>query len=384
MSLYIKPMGIIGIGNAGSQVAHLAESTIGEIVDSVYINTSDADLSMVGDSNFKFKIGENVEGSGKNRDVTKQHLRTSIMSIIKNTEFQDLIVDKKYVFVIASAAGGTGSGAAPVLFKTLSDLFPDVNFILIGILPQLNSSLLEQINTLEYLDELYNKLPANTTYMMYDNEVTKDMSSTRGLVEINKNIVEDIRILSGVDNFPTPFESIDEADMENIITTPGRLMVTRVISGLTEKTMEDNQIDDLIIRSIKSSMHCEINRDKKILRCGIVTFFTEQCNNLYNSSLDKLLQFIGTPAERFNHNAINKGNETMNKLYFISSGLSMVNDRINRINNRVKELEDALKAATDKKETGIDSEIISDMKRLKNNRDKHIVDVDIDKIFNNF
>lgn len=385
MSLINKQIGIIGIGNCGSQVAYLAEQTIPDLIDAIYINTSDADLSMVGDSEYKCKIGEDAEGSGKNRDATKQHLKQSLKEILNNEKIRDLIASKKYIYVVSSTAGGTGSGAAPILFKILKELFVETNFILIAVLPQLNASLLEQVNTMEYLDELYTKLPEDTTYMIYDNETTKNLSATQGLIEINKAVVDDIRILSGIDNHPTPYESIDEADMETIITTPGRLIVAKITKGLTEKMMEDDQTDEKIIKAIKSSQHCELNRDKKILRCGIITFLTEQCNNLYNSSLDKLFEFLGTPAEIFNHNALNNDSETMNYLYFIASGLSNIVDRIARINLRIEELEAALKSAKEVKETGIDSATINELKRFKNTKGRiNDEQIDIDAIFSSF
>lgn len=334
-----KKIAIIGIGNCGNQIANLAEKKYGDLFDAVYINSSESDLSMVGDSKLKFKIGSgDMEGSGKNREITKKYLKEDISDILANKDFQDVINSKKYVFVISSAAGGTGSGAAPVMLNILKEVFVDVHFILVSVLPQLQASWMEQGNARQYCDELYRNLSDNTTYMIYDNETTSDLSSTQSLVAVNEAVVEDIRILSGVDNYPTPYESIDEADMESIITTPGRLVVTRVKKGLTEKILEDTVIDDIIIKSIKNSCHAETNRDKRVVRWGIITYFTEEVNKLYGSNLEKLHEFIGTPVERFNHNAVNENNENMNFLYLIMSGLSPINDRIAKIDKRVEEL----------------------------------------------
>ena len=337
-----KKIGLLGCGNAGSQICYLASKKYGTLFDSYYINTSESDLSMV-EGSFKFKIGEKdeIEGSGKNRTKMKEYLRADIDTILSNEDFCDAIVDKKYVFIISSAAGGTGSGAAPVLFEIFRNCFPDVNFILISVLPQLQASLMEQGNTIEFLNELYENLE-NVTYMIYDNETTSHLSPTEALEVVNENIVEDIRIISGIDNYPTPYESIDEADMESIITTPGRLLVTRVNKNLSEKNMEDNSLDDIIIKSIKQSCHTETDRNKKVVRWGIITYFTEQVNSLFNNSLEKLRGFIGTPIERFNHNAINDKSENFNFLYMIASGLSPINDRTKRITERITELKNAL------------------------------------------
>ena len=341
----MKNIAIIGVGNCGSQIANLAHEKYCEIFDTVYINTSDSDLSMVTDKNgLKFKIGENgeVEGSGKNRTKMKEYLAADIGKILSNEDLINCISEKKYCYICSSAAGGTGSGAAPVLFEMMRQIFPDTNFIIITVLPQLSASLMEQGNTIEYLDELYKVLGDNTTYMIYDNETVADEAPTKGLQIVNEAIVEDLRVLSGVDNFPTPYESIDEADMESIITTPGRLVVARLTKGLTEKTLEDTNLDDMIVKAIKKSCHAETNRDCRVLRWGIITFFTEAVNSLYQPTFDGVTKFIGTPVERFNHNAINPGNESLNFLYMIASGLSPINDRVKKITDRIEELKKAL------------------------------------------
>lgn len=340
-----KSIAIIGIGNCGSQIANLAFKKYPDLFDVVYINSSDADLAMVNDENaLKFKIGnkEEIEGSGKNRTKMKEYLKADIKSILGNEGLQECIVEKKYCFIAASAAGGTGSGAAPVMMELLRQMFPDTIFILIGVLPQLGASLMEQGNTVEFLNELYELLGDGTTYMIYDNETVADLPPTKALEVVNENIVEDLRVLSGVCNYPTPYESIDSADMESIISTPGRLLVVRLTSGLIEKSMEDNNLDEMIVKAIKKSAHAETDRNKKVVRWGIITYFTNEVNNLYVPQLDGVINFLGTPIERFNHNAINTGKEQFNFLHMIASGLSPINDRVTRITDRITELKNAL------------------------------------------
>lgn len=344
MSEIQKEIALIGIGNCGGQVCLYADKKYPEIFDTIYMNTSHSDLAMIDSSSLKLKIGRDaeVEGSGKNRSKMKQYLRDSIEKVLSNKDFLNLISEKKYVFIISSAAGGTGSGASPVLFEVLRQAFVDVHFILVTVLPKMQDSLSDQGNTLEFLSELYNDLGEDTTYMIYDNESTSEHSPTEALTLVNKNIVEDIRILSCVDNHPTPYESIDSADMESIITTPGRLLVARVNKGLTEKNMEDNAFDEMLIKAIKQSCQCETDRNKKVVRWGIITFFTEEVNKLYTGKFDKLIEFIGEPDERFNHNAISEVNEGSNFMYLIAAGLSPINDRATKIKNRVFELKSKL------------------------------------------
>ena len=337
---------IIGVGNCGSQIAWLAEQKYPELFDTVYINTSSSDLSMVkSKTSIKIKIGTKnmAEGSGKNRSKMKDYLEEDINDLLHNEKFTNTILDKKYCYVVCSAAGGTGSGAGPVLMAILKQCFPDTNFILVVVAPQLSASIMEQGNALEFAQELFSDaIGDDVVYMIYDNEKMSDLSPTRCLEAVNECIVEDLRILTGIDNYATPYESIDDADMESILTTPGRLLVSRITKGLSEKDMEEGNLDDVIIKNIKNGAHAETDRNKRVIRWGIITYMTDATNRLYDSRHPKLQEFIGTPIERFNHNAINDGNESMNFLYLIAAGMSPINDRVKKITDRIEELENAL------------------------------------------
>lgn len=385
-----KKIALVGLGNAGSQVCNLAEKKYSELFDCVYINSSESDLAMVQTKDgLKYKIGDRkeIEGSGKDRQKMKSYLRAGAKRIITDESFCNMIASKKYCFIISSTAGGTGSGSAPLLMELMRQLFPETAFILVAILPQLGASLMEQGNTLEFLNELYELLGDKTTYMIYDNDTVSDLPPTTALEKVNENIVEDIKVLSGIDNYPTPYESIDEADMEQIIRTPGRLLVTRINKGLTEKAMEDNRLDDLIVKSIKNSNHCETDRNKKVIRWGIITYFTNEVNRLYSPTLEGLIKFIGTPKERFNHNAVNPNAESLNFLYMIAAGLSPINDRARKITERVDELKDMLATEdTNRYVLSGDVETYSSAAERKKieNRAKEGTQVDAAAIFDKF
>lgn len=377
-----KSVALIGIGNCGNQVVFLGEKNYGDLFDCVYINTSKEDLSQVKtlNENLIFKIGEEdeVSGSGKNRTKMKEYLRAEVKDILEDEFFQDAIFGKKYAYIIVSAAGGTGSGAGPVLFKLLEQTFPDTHFNLISVLPNMDSSEMELGNCLEFLKELYTKLDS-PTYMIYDNESIADQqSSVIGLPIVNNAIIEDIRILTGIDNFPTPYESIDPADMESIATTPGRILVIRITKGITAKFMEDNDIGDVVIKAIKKSCHAETDRDKSVVRWGIITYFTEEVYKIYNptAAISKISEFLGTASERFNHNAINDtGYEDRNFLYLIASGLSPIKDRKEKIDNKLRELaeeKEKIRIAKEKSEaifsdadTGSSYNVVEERKKLE-------------------
>ena len=379
-----------GIGNAGGQVSALAQKKYPELFTSIFINTSEADLSQVNvDTDLKFKIGERdiIEGSAKNRARMKEYLKEDLEKLLMDEKFQSAIVDSKYCFIISSTAGGTGSGAAPVLLEILSKWMPKTKFILVAILPRIEASLMEQGNSLEYLNELYEVIGDDVTYMIYDNESTADLSPTQSLQEVNKNIVEDLRVLTGVDNYSTPYESIDAADLESILTTKGRLLVARVKKDLSEKNIEDNSIDDMIIKAIKQSSNAETDRDKKVERWGIITYLTESANEVFKSNFERLSNFVGTPLERFNHNAINPGKDNTNFLYFIASGMAPINDRTQKVIDRIEELKNA-QANSDSMKFILSGEGASynDImeRRKEDERSRATQDFDPDSIFDKF
>lgn len=371
----MKKMTILfGIGNAGNQVASLAAKKYPDLFDAICINSSQADLSMIqkSESVLTFKIGndDEVEGSAKNRTRMKEYLKADIMNILNNKDLQDMVSSKKYCFVVSSAGGGTGSASAPIMVDILRTFFPDTNFILVGILPAIGSSICEQGNAEEYLREVYSTLGESATYMMYDNEVVSNLPSIKGLEVVNENIVEDLRVLTGIDNYPAQYDSMDEADMESVITTPGRLLVVRLTKGLTEKNLEDTKLDDMIITAIKKSCHAETDRNKVITRMGVITYFTPNVNNLYTTNFESVYEFLGTPIERFNHNAVNDKSESMNFMYVLASGLSPTNDRATKIRDKIEELKKSLASDESSKYIYSGDSVSYDMAAVRKRQDK--------------
>lgn len=349
METSTKKIALIGIGNCGNQIAYLGEKKYPELFTSIYINTSEVDLAQVETADaMKYKIGDDeyVEGSGKNRNKAKKYLRGDIKKIVEDPQFNDTIADMTYAFVIVSAAGGSGSGTGPVMTSILKQSFPDTNVFLTGVLPNMkNGSMLELCNAMEFLDEIYTKLGPDQTIMLYDNDSVSDMPVTVGLTTVNDSIIEDIRVISGIDCYPTPYESIDDGDMETIAATPGRTMVIRLTESLTVKNIEDGNLDNMLVQAIKNSTNAEIDRAKKVVRWGLITYFTEEVNSQYSPQFPKLEAFIGTPSGRFNHNAVNTGSDKLNFIYLIAAGLPPINDRIQKYRDRIEELKAAMSNA---------------------------------------
>lgn len=369
--------GIIGIGNAGSQVASLALS---EGMDAVVINSSENDLSTIPDTVIKFPLGD-LKGAGKNREEAKRFLKDSIRKILEKSEFIDFMDNKDVIFVISSTGGGTGSGISPILTQILKKSFPDTYVILVGILPTLDEAYSTQINTLEYTQELYKKLD-NPTYMFYDNDRMKDLPSHLMMEEINRAIVNDIKVLQGSYNFTTKYSSIDEKDMSMIISTSGRIVVASY-TNIKEKDLDKMSIDEKLIQLLKTGAHAELQLDRVIKRSGVIANLNANMAQSFDDHLIELQKVIGAPVEEFSHLSINDEKVLPNNVFFVGAGLSPINDRIEKINERVAEIE-----AMQENDSADEDVFSVDIEKANSKREykKTQVDktVDLTSIFNDF
>ena len=326
-------VGIIGIGNAGSQVAELATKNQ---IDAVVINSSENDLSTISNNIIKFPLGD-LRGAGKNRTEAKKFLKDAIKKILNEENFIEFMDDKDVIFVISSTGGGTGSGISPILTQILKKSFPESYIIMIGILPTIDEAYSTQINTIDYLQELYKKVE-DPTYMLYDNDKFKSLPSHIMMTEVNRRIVDDIIILRGTYNYTTKYSSIDEKDMSMILSTTGRIVVASYLN-IKEKNIDSVSIDKQIEYLLKDGAHAELQLDRVIKRSGVIANISESMAKSFDDHLTELQEFIGAPVEEFSHVSINEEKNMPNNIFFIGAGLSPINDRIEKINERIAEIE---------------------------------------------
>lgn len=358
-------IGIIGVGNAGGQNAALAAERLG--VEALCLNSSQKDLDTLDNHVTKILIGDS-KGAGKNRDEAKQFVKKSLKSIINDDAVKEFFNSeqkgaKDFVFVISSTGGGTGSGAAPLITEILMSIYPDVKFILVGILPSISEAMSAQVNTLEYFKELY-ETSSGVPYMIYDNEKMSDKAVNIMMETINKAIVDDIDILRGSHQISTKYSAIDEKDMTSILTTAGRIVIAGA-KNIKEKMLDKTSIDELIIEDFKNNAHAETNRDKIVHRLGIISVLDNRCAEHFDGQMQKVQEFIGTPVETFQHFAIKDDNSGMNNdVIVVASGLSRLDDRIDRIKDRIDEINAAMEAAKHRQDglNGIDIDALNSKK----------------------
>lgn len=374
-------VGVIGIGNAGNQVAVLANEKLQ--IPVLAINSSDTDLANVPDGIPKKLISsKNENGSGKDRDTAKEYLSASIAKLLSDKDIQEMLTDLDVVYVVSSTGGGTGSGTAPSMCAVINEAFPDVKTILVGILPVYGDALSSHVNTLQYLEELYNVM-GNQTYMLYDNDAYAGMSSPVILNSINFDIVSDIEVMRGFYNHSTRYDSIDSKDGLRLLSFPGRLLVSRV-EGIKEKDVENTPIEKMIIENIKKNSHVEAQRDKRCIGSGIILNISQTLMDTFNDDTPEVREFMGEAIHAFKHIYVNEDRKMDNNVFMIFAGLSPINDKIDKIKDRADDLDEKQKLL--EAENSLDAEKLKTLSSKIANQDaKNIPDkVDVGNILNRF
>lgn len=337
---------VLGIGNAGNQVANLATANQ---IESFCVNTSERDLDTIDQGISVFLFG-NSEGAGKDRGVAKNYVKTQYSALLNNEIFDSFITDKDIIFIVSSTGGGTGSGVSIILSDILSRVYQNKVFINIGILPLLSESIGAQRNTLEFFKELKN---LNKSYMLYDNNKYKNLSVNECMKKVNSEIIDMMKYIRGDYSYQSSYGMIDDADMYKILTVPGMINVS-AFENFMEKDMEDNvALDAYMTKIIRTNATCTLDTDRIIKRMGVITNISKELTKYYDASFKAFKENIGEPVEIFEHYFVSSENEIPNRYCVILSGLSIPDDRINVTLQRIKEVEEAL--ARKKESSLIDS-----------------------------
>ena len=337
---------VLGIGNAGNQVANLATANQ---IESFCVNTSERDLDTIDQGISVFLFG-NSEGAGKDRGVAKNYVKTQYSALLNNEIFDSFITDKDIIFIVSSTGGGTGSGVSIILSDILSRVYQNKVFINIGILPMLSESIGAQRNTLEFFKELKN---LNKSYMLYDNNKYKNLSVNECMKKVNSEIIDMMKYIRGDYSYQSSYGMIDDADMYKILTVPGMINVS-AFENFMEKDMEDNvALDAYMTKIIRTNATCTLDTDRIIKRMGVITNISKELTKYYDASFKAFKENIGEPVEVFEHYFVSTEGDIPNRYCVILSGLSIPDDRINVTLQRIKEVEEAL--ARKKESSLIDS-----------------------------
>lgn len=330
-------VGVIGLGNAGNQVAELAFKS--RQIPAIAINSSEKDLMNISAID-KLLIGDQ-KGAGKDRTEAKKFMKNHITALMKQEKLIKFIEDLEVIFVVSSIGGGTGSGMSPVFTEILTKAFPSKRIVLVEIYPALSESIAAQQNAIDYLKEVRDFLP-NITFMAYDNHRFSNLPTDKMMQAVNAEIVEDIAVLRGDYQIATPFSSIDEKDALRLIETPGRLCIAKAYD-LKEKDLDDKSIEEILVNDLKNvSSTVELQRDRIVKRIGLISNLNKTLHEKLNTKLETLKSFVGEPVEGFEHIFINSSDDMQNRVISILSGLSIPDDRVQKMLQRIQEATEAI------------------------------------------
>ena len=382
-------VGILGCGNAGSQIAALG-STLKNI-PAIALNSSERDIDAV-----KAKTPIDVlyfgdgKGAGLNREIGKQFVKDHIRNFIQDEKFRAFMDEVDYVFVVNSASGGTGSSFGPILTDILSKYYaaqrakdPSINknFINVGILPAINDSIGNQRNTIQYLSEM---TPLSLSYMLFDNNNATKLGSTDKIFDaVNKAVVDTISVFRGDYCKLSQYGMIDEADMSKLLTTPGMIFVN-ILSGIyQEKIKSDATLEDLVIDNInQNNLMVTIDRDKIVKRRGYIANLSKDLHKFFDSNLPKLTDLYGEGIETIPHFSINEDDdEKANYLITMFFGLSLPENRLKQIKSRVQAAEEAL---SKKKDASILQDIFEDVSIYDDKKPEADATFDLDDIMSKY
>ena len=350
-------IGVIGIGNAGSQVALAAA---GKGIQVFIMNTSikDLDDSVVGKNIKAMQIGDG-RGSGKDRDNAMMLLKSNgtagIKEIFENPYFRQTVMPADIVFVTFSTAGGTGSGIGPKMAEMIHKAYPQKVIIPYGILPKNAESVMAQANAIACVDDI---TKIGVPYMLADLSFYENESQENSYRKIADYMVESMLVIRGDYMEMSANGMADERDTLTVISEPG-YMTVHIRKGINESSLSTKTLQGYLVDEMKSSPACRIQRDG-LLQYNLVIANVNPAveDPLKAGDHSELNSFAGEPKATFANYAVDEGCYDF-QVMVITSGLTVPMDRFASAKAKIAankekyEKQSALNLSRERKETEI-------------------------------
>lgn len=264
---------IIGLGNTGTNIVKAAikspllEDTKMYVIDSV---TSSIDLSTINRLNVIPIISDEKAGSGRNRERGKAMYEFHESNGAFNEMYETAANSKSPVLVITSAAGGTGSGSVVPLCKTLIE--NKIPVIPIIVCPNEQDPAAFHLNTSDLFIEL-GEVGVDTYSVFVNKRGDADYDP------INNDVVKLIEILFGKKYDKTKLDSIDDSDLDVILSKPGRLV------AVSAQSQSSSELGKLITHKIFSGFQPAWNDEeiKGLLMFTAISMKSMFANTEYKS-----------------------------------------------------------------------------------------------------
>lgn len=227
-----EQFGIIGLGACGSNIANLFET---KDYTTVYVNTSKEDLDSIKGVH-KIHIS-GAEGAAKDRRRVLQLATETFPDIIQKIES---VITQKYILVLFSASGGTGSGLSTPILRYLSQTGKVC--IPIVILPN------EKVESAKACENAYNACAELMSIQGLGATFLLDNSNEDKFV-INHKFVNEFDAFINLKN-SSVYGNIDMAERKQILSCPGATVIGKL--SKSKSTASD------IMHSIHNGIYAKI------------------------------------------------------------------------------------------------------------------------------
>lgn len=348
-------MCVIGIGNAGNQIA-LAAHGAGH--SAFAINTSEKDLGddVLNSSLYSYIIGTGGRGSGKRRETAKLFLSKStdgasaeLNKLLSQDILATMINDSDIVIVTASTGGGSGSGLSPIIASAIGQKWRTKTVMICGVLPKHSESPISHFNTMGCVREIDGlKIP----YYLLDLSSYEDDVYDVAYEQIKSNAVKIFNVIRGDDLLSSQHGMMDELDTLTVLSEPGYQM-TLFINDITQKKIENTTIQSLIIKAIKDSPCADIQKDGVVKQMGIITNLPEELNDpIKTGNYSELESYVGKPLATFENYSVS--DSPSGQVVVILSGMSFP---YNTLITSIKKVEDYEKGNKETKKVDLSSDL---------------------------
>ncbi|EKN66690.1 cell division protein FtsZ [Neobacillus bataviensis LMG 21833] len=335
----MKSIGILGVGQAGGNIAEIAAS-MG--FQTALINTNQRD-GLVNTRVEKKYFCPGFNGAGQDRSIGLKAVNENYREIISFV--QDTFKNIKFLFVAFSTDGGTGSGMSPLLIDLLLDNLPGINIGAIAVVPDRNVLAGNRINAAECIEQI-SKIDSLSSVFLIDNDQLRKINPQSSKHEIylssNHQAMEAIKNVLQVTKKSSFYGNFDETDLMNILGTRGVTIITS--TAITDaKTTAD--VASKIQQSWGSSIFCPVE-SAGVIRAGIIYEGPENMGKLINTP--SIFARVGEPLELFEGTYISESDPVITT---ILAGLPYPSRRMQALEESLEKNKERLQGLVKKEHT---------------------------------
>jgi cell division GTPase FtsZ len=328
-------IGFLTIGEGGSNIGEYAAQKGFPVIA---INSAKIDLDKLKVIPKDCRIHlEGWEGAGRNREIGRDAVIAHAETIFEKakTKFNDCDM----IFVVASTAGGTGSGGLQVGIEIVSDLKEFVGAI--AILPESKESPKAHMNALECFSEL-SKYQQLSSVFVIDNERAKDIiggtDKTKIYQESNRQIIDNIASIAALTDQSSFVSNFDKNDCLAILNERGCTMISKVQIPINEI----KQPLDIVVK-IRESWEYVVSPELghgQIVKAAVLGRIPREMTSIIDTKA--IFEETGIPYDIVEAYYPNNEHQNHAIFYTMLSGLSFPMDRLKELEKGIQAIEQEL------------------------------------------